>query len=71
MKWLSWVMSFVGGFVLASIIYDSGKRSIIRDCHNFHTFTYAQRAYGCMRIRTPAEREQEEAKKTKATEIEA
>lgn len=55
MKPVAWILSFALGWAVATAIYDAGQRSIIRDCHEFHTFTYGRNAYGCVRLKTPKE----------------
>jgi hypothetical protein len=55
--------AFAIGLLIAgalSAAYDAGQRSIIRDCVEFHTFTYARGAWACARMRTAGEREREE-----------
>lgn len=46
--------------------YDAGQRSIVRDCVEFHTFTYARGAWLCKRLKTAKEREREEAEELPA-----
>lgn len=55
------------GVVLA--VYDAGKRSVVRDCWEFRTFTYGDTAWFCKQLRTAREREVSEAEKRPADEF--
>lgn len=51
----------VVAWAICAAVYDAGKRAVVRDCHEYHTFTYDRGAYFCKKLRTAREREKEEA----------